>query len=118
MKAERVVELFDEELVGPSAGHVPMMGGAGGGLPETYAADGDFVYQAGRAIPVGKMREEAASGDMEGYMMAGGARRRTRRRPRRLTRFSRQRGGKRRETRGQKKPAFRLNLRAQIRLRH
>lgn len=108
----KVVDLFDEQVIGPSAGQVPSIGGAGGGLPETYAREGDFVYRAGQAIPVGEMRAGGATGNMESYMLSGGARRKTRRRKSRSrSRSRRQAGGSRRA------PRFRLNVRAQIRLR-
>lgn len=110
----KVVDLFDEQVIGPSAGQVPSIGGAGGGLPETYAREGDFVYRAGQAISVGEMRAGGATGNMESYMLSGGARRQRKTRKRKSrsrSRSRRQAGGSRRA------PRFRLNVRAQIRLR-
>lgn len=104
---DRLLALFDQEVVGPSAG-VLLRGG--GGLIEGDAGPDAMVYRPGGAMTVAEMRELGAGGDMSSYVLAGGARRRRTRR--------RQRGGAKRRRATGRNPAFRLNLRAQIRLRH
>lgn len=105
---ERLMALFDANEVASGTVEPPMIGGAGGGLTESHAGD-SVGYFAGGYGTLAEQRKYLE----EGGIMAGGARRR-----RRSTRRRKQRGGKRRASTRGKKPAFRLNLRAQIRLRH
>lgn len=111
MSAERVAELFDGSVVAPGAGRMPLVGGAGGGLLEGMAGPGAYTYFAGGSMPLGEANEILDSAGPSGYLLAGGARRR------RATR-RRQRGGRSKKPRGgRRNSAFKLNLRATIRLR-
>ena len=110
MKQDRLLEVFDGKQVAPGAGILPLVGGAGGGLPEGNAPGDALVYGRGGVMTVDELRAQGASGNLEEFRMQGGARRRLRRATRRRRR---QIGG----TRKQKEPRVRFNLRAQIRLR-
>lgn len=116
MTADRVAELFDGEAVGPDTRNVPLVGGAGGGLPEYHAGPGAYTYFAGGSMPLGEANEVIDAAGPSGYLLAGGARRRRGRRH--STRRRRQRGGlSKRVGKGRRNSSFKLNLRATIRLR-
>jgi hypothetical protein len=120
MERNRLLDLFGDDMVGPSAGRLATVGPAGGG---GEPRDAPRYFAGGYANNADQELEMLNAGGPSGYLMAGGARVTRRNRTIRRRKGSRsahrstQRGGKRQTTRGGRKPAFRLNLRAQIRLR-
>jgi len=113
LTAEQVADRFDASDVAPGARNIPLVGGAGGGLSDTLAGQGAYTYFAGGSMPLGEANETIESAGPSGYLLAGGARRRRgrSRRTRRQQRGGRSKGKSRRNS------AFKLNLRATIRLR-
>lgn len=108
---ESLMNLFNGDNVAPGAGRMLLVGGAGGGLPEAHAGPGAYAYFAGGSAPLAEASAEIMEAGPSGYLLAGGARRR-----RRATR-RRQRGGRSKRKGGRRNSAFKLNLRATIRLR-
>ena len=115
MKTDDVVRLFDAEEVASGMRRDPFVGAAGGGLPEYQAGvAGSRIYFPGGSAPLDEASAEIMEAGPSGYLLVGGARRK---KNRRQTKRRKQRGGSRRKTGRRNGSAFRLNLRAQIRLR-
>ena len=115
MKTEDVLRLFDAQEVAPGARRTPFVGG-GSGLPDYQAGGNARVYFPGGSAPLDEASAEIMEAGPSGYLLAGGARRKKNRRSRRRQTKRKQRGGKRRATGRRNGSAFRLNLRAQIRM--
>jgi hypothetical protein len=116
MKTEYLLELFDGDKIGPGMRNPPFGIAAGGGLPENQAGGDARVYFPGGSAPLKEAMVEREEAGPSGYMLTGGARRKKNRRSRRRQTKRKQRGGKRRATGRRNGSAFRLNLRAQIRM--
>lgn len=116
MKTDEVLRLFDAEEVASGMRDDPFVGAAGGGLPEYQAGGEARVYYPGGSGPYSEVTELEREGKGSPLLM-GGARRQRRRRQTKRRRRQQRGGAKRRATGRRNGSAFRLNLRAQIRLR-
>lgn len=116
MKTEDVLRLFDADEIASGMRRDPFVGAAGGGLPEYQAGGDSRVYYPGGSASLDAASAEIMEAGPSGYLLTGGARRKKNRRSRRRQTKRKQRGGKRRATGRRNGSAFRLNLRAQIRM--